>query len=133
MVREFNFKSTVEEFKIEGDIYKVDFSDKKLREYQEKFNEFLEESAELEKLRHDNMTSEEQENYFNSSYKLCEKMIDTVLGEGSFDKLYEKSGKSIFNMIDVIEFLSEAVGEKTVRLREENKSKYVKPKKPRKK
>ena len=50
MVREFNFKKSYEDLTINGNPYKVDFSDEAIMKYQTSFNQFHKQNEELKKL-----------------------------------------------------------------------------------
>jgi hypothetical protein len=127
-MRSFEFKSSVEEFKIGDKVYQIDFSDQKVKEYQRTFVNFYEKSQELQK-EIDKSTVENQEELFDQTLELVKGLIDQLLGSGSFDELYEKSGKSLINMMDLIAFLSEVVAEKAEKAKDERLNKYVKNKK----
>jgi hypothetical protein len=129
-MRSFEFKSSVEEFKIGDKVYQIDFSDQKVKSYQRSFVNFHVKSQELsDKI--DKATPEIQEILFDQTLQLVKELLDQLLGSGSFDELYEKSGKSLINMMDLIAFLSEVVVEKADKAKNERLEKYVKNKKRR--
>jgi hypothetical protein len=127
-MRKFEFKKTYEEIEIAGKVYKIEFNDDKLREYQEKFFSFQTDAEEYLKVDETKLTKEELWEHFEKGKQVARNVIDTLLGEGSFDELYEKSGRSIANMYDLIWYLAEIVQERNARNREEKRQQYVKPK-----
>jgi hypothetical protein len=127
-MRKFEFKKTYEEVDIAGKVYKIEFNDDKIREYQEKFFSFQTDAEEYLKVDETKLTKEERWEHFEKGKQVARNVIDTLLGEGSFDELYEKSGRSIANMYDLIWYLAEIVQERNARNREEKRQQYVKPK-----
>jgi hypothetical protein len=127
-MRKFEFKKTYEEIEIAGKVYKIEFNDDKIREYQEKFFSFQTDAEEYLKVDETKLTKEERWEHFEKGKQVARNVIDTLLGEGSFDELYEKSGRSIANMYDLIWYLAEIVQERNARNREEKRQQYVKPK-----
>lgn len=127
-MRKFEFKKTFEEVEIAGKVYRIEFSDDKIREYQEKFHSLEADVQELLNVDETKLTKEEREKYFEKAKHLISNVIDMLLGEGSFDELYEKSGRSIINMYDLVEFLAEIVNERSEQNRVEKRQQYVKPK-----
>lgn len=128
-MREFQFKKSYEEVKINGDVYQIDMSDVKVAEYQILFSTFHDEAAKLQAESEKDMTPDEQKAFINKSKELVGKALEALLGENTFDKLYEQSGKSIINVIDLILFLAEMIAEKTEKVKDENIKKYLKAKK----
>ena len=127
-MRKFEFKKTFEEVEIAGKVYKIEFNDDKIREYQERFHSLEADIQELMGVDEMELAKEEREKHFEKGKQLIRSVIDMLLGEGSFDELYEKSGRSIINMYDLVEFLAGIVGERSARSREEKRRQYVKPK-----
>jgi acetyl-CoA carboxylase carboxyltransferase component len=127
-MRKFEFKKTYEEVEIAGKVYKIEFNDDKIREYQEKFLSFEADVQEFLNVDETKLTKEERWEHFEKGKQLARNVIDTLLGEGSFDELYEKSGRSIANMYDLIWYLAGIVNERNARNKEEKRQQYVKPK-----
>jgi hypothetical protein len=127
-MRKFEFKKTYEEVDIAGKVYRIEFNDDKIREYQEKFLTFEADVEQYVKVDETKLTREEQWKHFEKGKQLAKNLIDTILGEGSFDELYEKGGRSIENMYDLVWYLAEIVQERNARNRKEKRQQYVKPK-----
>jgi len=122
-MKKFEFKRPVEEIEIAGDVYTIDFSDVSIQEKQKKFETF---HAEVEKIPKD------AEDYLDKVYVLIEDAIDTIFHKGAFKVLYEKSGRSLYNMTDLMEYLADMIGEKANKQHEERVNKYLKAKKQKK-
>lgn len=127
-MRKFVFNKTYEEIEIAGKVYRIEFNDDKLREYQEKFLSFEADVHDFLNVDETKLTKEERWEHFEKGKQLARNVIDTLLGEGSFDELYEKSGRSIANMYDLIWYLAGIVNERNARNREEKRQQYVRPK-----
>ena len=128
-MRKFEFGKSYEEVEIAGKIYKIDFTDAKVKEYQFAIHDYYKEAQELRKVDVEKLTPEEQQEKFVEAMELQRKVIDIILGEGAFDELYEKSGESSQNMVALVEFLAEVIGERVQKLKQKQKNKYVRPKK----
>jgi hypothetical protein len=126
-MRKFEFKQTYEEVEVAGKVYRVDFSDDKIKYYQKEMASFLEDANKLKKA--EKTTEAQQLEHFENMKKLVERALETILGEGTFDELYEASGRSIMNVIDFVWYLYEIVQERKNVNREEKRKKYVKKKK----
>lgn len=125
----FEFKKSYEEVDLAGNTYRIEFTDEKILEYNKSFDEFYKESKELGKLDIKNSTVEQQHELFYDMQKLVKNITDQLLGEGAYEALYEASGNSLMNMIDMVEYLSEVVEEKSRHIREDRKNKYLAKKK----
>jgi hypothetical protein len=120
-VKSFEFKKAYEEVKINGNVYKVELGDEKVKEYQKAFIEFSDESVALQANK--DITQEEA---FDGAKELVKKFIDVLLGHDAFEVLYEQSGGSILNMIDLVSFLADVVKDKTQTIQSEQLNKYLK-------
>lgn len=125
-MKKFEFKKPIEEIEVADKTYNIDFSDEKLKEYQKEFNHFYKQTKEIEAVKSDNLSDDEQLALMDQTKELVRKFIDKLLGEGSFDEIYEASGKSLINLIEFVAFLGEIIGERSNKLRNENRNKYLK-------
>jgi hypothetical protein len=125
-MKSFDFKKSYEELKIDGEIYKIDLSDDKVKEYQRAFVDFQVKSQELQIASDKAITPELKEEFMDKSKALVGETIDLLLGGQSFNKLYESSGRSLINMIDLVLFLTEIIQSKTEELKSSTLEKYIK-------
>ncbi len=123
-MRKFEFKKSYEEIEIAGDIYRLDMSDEKIKEYQKEFFSFYEKSKKIEK--QDLSKLDEHEQFYKEVRAIVESLLNTLLGENSFSKLYEKSGKSLFNLIELVVYLADIVEEKSEHIRKKKREYYTK-------
>ncbi len=121
----FEFKKSYEEVDLAGNVYRIEFTDEKVLQYNKSFDKFYRESKKLSKIDIKNSSVEEQHDLFYNMQKLVKKVTEQLLGEGTYDTLYEASGNSLMNMIDMVEYLSEIVEEKARHIQEDRKNKYL--------
>jgi hypothetical protein len=125
-MRKFEFGKAYEEIEINGKQYRVDFSDDKLKQYQDMFYKFYQEAQEIEQADIEKMTQEEQTALLDKQRQNMKTVTETMLGEGTFDELFELAGRSTWNYMKLIEFLAETIEERFNEIKEERRKKYVK-------
>lgn len=125
-MRKFEFKKSYEELEIAGKVYRMRFDDEKLLEYHEAFDEFYQDTKKMQEVETEDMEHEELLDTYKEIREMSKKILDTVLGEGAYDELYEKSGQSTMGMVDVINFVSDAVGDGMEKVRNKKKQNYIK-------
>lgn len=125
-MKKFDFSKSYEEVEIAGKTYKIDFSDEKTLEYQSLYEEALKEGTKASEIDVEKATLEELKAQQENTKRSMEKFVDVVLGEGEFNELYEKAGKSSIIFVELLEFLGDIIASKTNEVKEKAKSKYVK-------
>jgi hypothetical protein len=131
-MREFSFKSTVEEFKINGEVYSIDFADDKVKEYQKTFRAFYDKAMEMQK-RIDAAKAgngENEEKLLEETKAVVKGIIDVLLGANKFEIIYEQSGRSLMNVLELVSFLSDVVKEKTDKATNSHVDKYLNKNQP---
>lgn len=122
-------KTHIEEIKIGSKVYTIDMSDKNLREMQVKFNGYYQEYKEIEAAYKKDLTEEEQFEYFDKAVEAMKKLTDGILGDGTGEELYKMSGESVLGMAELVDFLSNLIGDKLGGTKEQQRQKYVNKKK----
>lgn len=125
-MRKFEFGKSYEEVEINGKPYQIDFSDDKLKQYQDMFYKFYQEAQEIGQADIEKMTTEEQKALLDKQRQNMKTVTETLLGEGTFEELFELAGRSTWNYTKLIEFLAEIIEERFSELKEERRKKYVK-------
>jgi hypothetical protein len=125
-MRKFEFGKAYEEIEINGKPYQIDFSDDKLKQYQDMFYKFYQEAQEIEQADIEKMTPEEQNALLEKQRQNMKTVTETMLGEGTFDELFELAGRSTWNYMKLIEFLAETIEQRFNEIKEERRKKYVK-------
>lgn len=125
-MKKFEFGKAYEEIEINGKQYRVDFSDDKLKQYQDMFYKFYQEAQEIEQADIEKMTPEEQTALLDKQRQNMKTVTETMLGEGTFNELFELAGRSTWNYMKLIEFLAETIEQRFNEIKEERRKKYVK-------
>ncbi|CAM3213853.1 hypothetical protein [Streptococcus pluranimalium] len=125
MVRQFEFKKTVEEIEIAGEIYTLPLDDKNLLRIQNDFINYGKEIKGLTEVEISEGDAEALQDNYRQQLEVMQKVIESPFGEGSFEKLYKASGESLSNMVDLLDYLVELVAERI----EQNKKRAEKTKK----
>ncbi|BBW97224.1 hypothetical protein ACPVTF_04170 [Geobacillus icigianus] len=125
-MKKFEFGKSYEEIEINGELYKVDFSDDKLKEYQNMFYRFFKEAQELEKVDIEKLGEAEMDALLDKQRQNMKDVTETMLGEGTFEKLFKLAGHSTWNYMKLIEFLAQTIEERFGEIKEEQRKKYVK-------
>jgi hypothetical protein len=125
-MRKFEFAKAYEEVEIAGKVYRVDFSDEKLEQYQRKFKQFYEEAQQFTEKEIEKLSIDEQSELLKKQRQNMKEVTEMMLGEGTFEELFELAGRSTVNYMDLLEFLSEILAEKTEKMKEDKRKKYVK-------
>lgn len=125
-MRKFEFDKAYEEIEINGKTYQIDFSDDKLKQYQDMFYKFYQEAQEIEQADIEKMTADEQNALLDKQRQNMKTVTETLLGEGTFEELFELAGRSTWNYMKLIEFLAETIEQRFNEIKEERRKKYVK-------
>lgn len=125
----FEFKKTYEEVELAGNTYKVDFSDEKIREYNKHLEEFQKESKRIQDIKIAELAADEQNDLFTEMRDLVKGLTETLLGKETFEDLYEKSGDSLTNMMEMLSYLGDIIQEYTRKLQDGRMQKYLANKK----
>lgn len=124
-MRKFEFTSPNEEVEIAGETYTIDLSDDKMLGYQRFAKKAMDSIGKTAEVDATTANMEEVEKAHTEARNFCKDYLELVLGEGSFDKLYQKAGRSLLAMSELMTFLTETMGEKASEVKEKQKSKYV--------
>lgn len=79
-MRKFEFGKAYEEIEINGKPYQIDFSDDKLKQYQDMFYKFYQEAQEIEQADIEKMTTEEQKALLDKQRQNMKTVTETLLG-----------------------------------------------------
>lgn len=128
-MKTFEFKKSYEELQINGEQYKVDMSDRAITDYRKSFENFYERADALQNVDVTNLSEKEEEEYYGKLNTLAKECVEKLLGRNTYEKLYEQSGGSIYNILELIEFLADLIKGKADKIHEENVQKYLRNKK----
>ena len=125
-MRKFNFGSTYEEIEMAGKVYRFKYDDESIIEYHKAFTEFYRDTQKLQEIDGSELEEKELLKVYADIRRVSKGILDSILGEGTYDELYEKSGKSTMAMVDAINFVSDVVGELLGDVKDQQKSEYTK-------
>lgn len=125
----FEFNKSYEELEIAGKEYRIDFDDDAILRFTKAFDKFYTETQKIDKVDVTKISAKEQEELLGDIQKLNKGIIEELLGEGSYSVIYDAAGGSTSNVIDVIYYLSEVIGEWDEKLRSKRAEKYLVKKK----
>ncbi|ANT40247.1 MULTISPECIES: hypothetical protein [Bacillus] len=126
-VFQFNFEKTYKEVDVAGKVYQVEFNDDAINKYQKSLKSFGKKTKEVQGLipDYEKATDEEIDNLMNKQKELVKHVVETFLGEGTFEDLYEKAGKSVGNLMTLVDYLNNLYLEEAKEKAEKVQAKYL--------
>lgn len=123
----FEFEKTYKEVDVAGKVYQVEFNDEAINKYQKSLKSFEKKTKEVKDLipDYEKATDEEFDNVMNKQKELVKHVVETFLGENTFDELYEKAGKSIGNLMSLVDYLNNLYIEEAKEKAEKAQAKYL--------
>ncbi|PFW55873.1 hypothetical protein COL13_17870 [Bacillus cereus] len=123
----FEFEKTYKEIDVAGTVYQVDFNDESITKYQKAFKRFDKEIKVVTDSISDyeSATDEVIEEVANKQKEVVKDIVETFLGEGTFDSLYEKAGKSSANLMGLVHYLNGLYVEEEKKKADETRNKYL--------
>lgn len=123
----FEFEKTYKEVDVAGRVYPVEFNDEALTKYQKAFKRFDKEIKEVTGsiLDFEAATDLAIEEAAQKQKEVVKDIIETFLGEGTFEELYEKAGKSSANLMGLVHYLNELYFDETQKKADETRNKYL--------
>ncbi|MES1048466.1 hypothetical protein FOA24_02935 [Bacillus thuringiensis] len=123
----FEFEKTYKEVDVAGKLYKIEFNDDAITKYQKELKTFDKDSKELATLitDYEKATDEEIDAVMNKQKEMTKHVVETFLGEDTFEELYEKAGKSVTNLMGLVNYLSDLYVEEAKGKTEQAQSKYL--------
>ena len=127
-MKQFELDKGYEEVEIAGDTYRIDLSDESRKRNQVKGQEISKMADRLQSISND-FSEEELNRLFTELQQNVKPWTDSILGEGSYDKIYQKANQSVFIVVDVTLEVLAYVNEKEQEKFEQKRKKYTKKKK----
>ncbi|MEN1938977.1 hypothetical protein AAIE21_26490 [Paenibacillus sp. 102] len=123
----FEFEKTYKEVDIAGQVYRVNFDDESLTKYHKAFSRFDKKIKEATGIIKDyeTATDEDFEETAQKQKEVTRDIVETFLGEGTFDDLYEKAGKSSTNLMGLVHYLNSIYLEENQKKADEARNKYL--------
>ncbi|GAB6669605.1 TPA: hypothetical protein ACOQ44_005774 [Bacillus cereus] len=123
----FEFEKTYKEVDVAGEVYRVEFNDDALVKYQKAFKRFdkgINEATESV-IDYESATDEAIEEASRKQKEVVKDIVETFLGEGTFDSLYEKSGKAALNLMGLVHYLNRLYIDEENKKVDETRNKYL--------
>lgn len=123
----FEFEKTYKEIDVAGTVYQVEFNDEAITKYQKAFKRFDKEIKVVTDSISDyeSATDEVFEEVAKKQKEVVKDIVETFLGDGSFDSLYEKAGKSSTNLMGLVHYLNGLYVEEEKKKADETRNKYL--------
>ena len=127
-MKQFELDKGYEEVEIAGDTYRIDLSDESRKHNQIRGQEIMKMADRLQNIS-DDFSEEKLEQLFNELQENVKPWVDSILGDGSYDKIYQKANESVFIVVDVALEVMAYINEKEQEKFEQKRKKYTKKKK----
>ncbi|MED0946179.1 hypothetical protein [Bacillus mycoides] len=126
-VFQFNFEKTYKEVDVAGKLFKVEFNDDALNRYQKSLKRFKTSTEELQNAATDyeKTTDAEIDALSEKQKEITKDVVDTFLGDGAFEELYDIAGRSVANLLSLVHYLNDLYAEETLKKSSESQSKYL--------
>ncbi|MGH0741939.1 hypothetical protein [Bacillus paranthracis] len=123
----FDFKQSYKEITVAGEVFRVKFDDDSMLAYQIAFKDYEKKVAEAQSMVKDfeKATAEELQALSAKQVEITKEALELFLGEGTFEGLYEKAGRSSMNMVGLIDMLMKMVEEELLSQAGEVQNKYL--------
>lgn len=123
----FNFEKTYKEVDVAGKLFKVEFNDDALNKYQKALKRFKDSTNELQNsiTDYETATDEEIDALTEKQKEITKDVVETFLGEGTFEELYEIAGRAVANLLGLVHYLQEIYIEESMKTAEKSQSKYL--------
>lgn len=109
----FDFEKTYKEIDVAGKLYRVAFDDDSMLRYQVEFKAYETKVAEAQQKTVDiqNASIEKLKEMNEVQKELMKDAIEMFLGADTFEELYEKAGRSCYNLVALLEYMMNLVTE----------------------
>jgi len=100
------FEKPVQIFTINGMDYKVYYDDAAIEKYKDILLKFSNEYDRIKAVNVDALSVDESKVLKAEQGKLVEGLIESIFGEDSYETIYVSTGKSLLNLLDIVEAFS---------------------------
>ncbi|HDR7242605.1 TPA: hypothetical protein QCW90_003296 [Bacillus mobilis] len=123
----FEFEKTYKEVDVAGKLFKVEFNDDALNKYQKALKQFKRGTEELQSIipDYEAATDKEIDALTEKQKDLTKQVVETFLGEGTFEELYEIAGRAVANLLGLVHYLQDIYVEESMKTAEKSQSKYL--------
>lgn len=104
-----DIKKSYEEVEIGGEVYRIELNDDLKKKYLKADREFTAEMAVLQEADEEKMSDDEKLEFDDKARQSLKKMVDFLLGDGAYEKIYKASGRSTWVVVDIVYQVSQVV------------------------
>ncbi|WP_077623842.1 hypothetical protein [Sediminibacillus massiliensis] len=118
-----------DEVEIAGEDYKLFYDDESLKRYQKQAQIYSKKASDYAKKQDKipEMSEKERKKLEDEGFEFVKEFIETFLGAGSYEKMYQACGKSMINLVGLINQIMEWLDSKLATVDDKKKQRY-KPK-----
>ncbi|MCT8138645.1 hypothetical protein H1D32_13375 [Anaerobacillus sp. CMMVII] len=121
----FTFEKPYEEFEVNGKVYQVHYDDDSMESYRKQALVYKNGVEQFITVDLDQISAEEQEELKENAEKLTTDLIEMFFGKGTFNEIYEVSGRSYINVSNLLRFMFDWVNTKIGNLEQIKKDYYT--------
>lgn len=125
MAIKIDIQQAYEEVEIADKEYRIDMTDEKMKQHLTTYAKFQKEIKSMENIDAENASPDEVIQVNERTKALFKEVLDLLLGEGSFEEVYNACGKSTVVLSDVLRQLMELVRSRFDKINEKNKAYYT--------
>lgn len=125
MAIKIDVQKTYEEVEIIDSVYRLELNDESMKKYDKLFLKFRKESLKMSERDYSKMTEKERKAAEKENHTMMFEVTEALLGEGSFEKIYSETGRSLFIMADIIMQLMQVVDKRLSIFKEKEKAYYL--------
>lgn len=114
----------IQEFEIGGKVYEVNYDDESLKKYEGQAKVFYDKTR--KEINLDKAEESEVEAFEKEMRDLLKDTLECFFGEGSYQSIYEASGKSLINLAKVVQVLVDWMSGKLNLKQQDIKNYYTK-------
>ena len=123
-MKQIQTQKAVEQVEIDGKPYDIDLSDEKKQQHFDYRQQLLDAAEKANQI--DSEDTEAVKQGLADLKNVTKEVTDGIMGDGVFDELYEKTGRSTEGVLDVMFQVIEYINERYQEKLKEKKKKYVK-------
>ncbi len=125
----FQFQKATYDLEInDGKVYTIDFSDDAMLRYLDLADDVQKAFGGIGEDEFLNLDQDGRKELMDSQKESVKKVVEAFLGEGSFDEIYSLSGRSLGNLIPLIEHIMDEFNRRNSERIETKKAQYLKKK-----
>lgn len=115
-----------QEFEIGGKLFDVYYDDDNLKKHERMYRKMMKKYEKYKNLDLSKLPEEEIYRAEEDVKEAMKEIIETYFGADTFDFIYQAGGKSVYNMIKVVDIVNDKLSEKMGTSKAEKANNYIK-------